>query len=113
MKYIKTPHNIFQVVGENKLVYKIIGASREKNNIYSKSKKCSDVIAQASHIEDLLDGILFKDPVTNKLQMLDKNNNISILGAALAIESVRGFIETNKGLVYVAKLNEKGEFQLC
>jgi len=73
-----------------------------------------DEIRQTDNIEELFDGIIFKDTNTNKLH-LDKINTkdgIFILGASLFSETVRGFIETNEGLKYVAKLAEEGGWQV-
>ena len=42
----------------------------------------------------------------------DKGDKTIILGASLFSETVRGFIETNEGLKYVAKLAEEGGWQV-
>lgn len=80
---------------------------RSMDNWYLK-----DIIEQADTIEELCDGFIFKDTETNKLHFLNENDGISLLGAALFTETVRGYIETDKGLIYVAKLNKKGELEL-
>ena len=69
-------------------------------------------VKQADNIEELCDGFIFKDTEANELHFLDKNEGISLFAAALFIETVRGYIETDKGLIYVAKMNEEGEFEL-
>lgn len=115
-KYIRTDKNIFEVVGETDLVYRIIGASREKNNVYSRTKKLNDVIAQADAIEKLCDKWVYDDYAGNK-------NIINDIGFASLetikrrfekgiIKNVRLTIWTDKGLIYVAKMNDKGELEL-
>ena len=70
------------------------------------------IIKQADTIEELCDGFIFKDTHANELHFLDKNSGISLLGASLFEETLRGFVETDKGLIYVAKMNDKGELEL-
>ena len=69
-------------------------------------------VIQANTIEELCDGFIFKDTTTNKLHFCDKNDGMSLLGAALFEETVRGYIETDKGLIYIAKMNNKGDLEL-
>ena len=66
----------------------------------------------ADTIEELCDGFIFKDTKANKLHFLNKNDGISLLGAALFSETLRGYIETDKGLIYVAKMGDKEGFEL-
>lgn len=66
----------------------------------------------ADTIEELCDGFIFKDTKANELHFVDKNSGMSILGASLFSETLRGFIETDKGLIYVAKMNESLEWEL-
>lgn len=90
-----------------------------ENNVwycYCESDGCvewkDDILKQADTIEELCDGFVFKDTYSNELHFLDKNSGISLLGASLFEETLRGFIETDKGLIYVAKMNDKGELEL-
>lgn len=83
-----------------------------KEQVLQELEEKSDVARVAETIEELCDGFIFKDTKANELHFLDKSDSISLLGAALFTETVRGYIETDKGLIYVAKMNESGEFEL-
>lgn len=72
----------------------------------------NQVVKSADTIEELCDGFIFKDTCANELHLVNQNGGISMLGATLFKETLRGFIETDTGLIYVAKLNDKGEFEL-
>ena len=69
------------------------------------------VIKKSENIEELCDEfILFDDE--NKIHYKSKEGAIWFVGAGLYSESVRGAIFTNKGIIYVVKLNKKGEWEL-
>ena len=112
MKYIRTEHNIFEVINETDIVYRVIGASREKNNVYSKSKCNTNVIKSSDHIEDLLDGFVVENTNDGNWFFMDvsefKNEKEYFVNY-----SYTGFIKTNKGFIYVAKVNEQGKLELC
>lgn len=59
MRYIKTKDNVFEVVDENELVYRV-RAKKDNDNIYSKSKRCTDVLKESDDLLDLLDRIIIK-----------------------------------------------------
>lgn len=113
MRYIRTPFSIFEVVEETDTVYRV-KAKWTPSHTYSKSKRQTEVIKSANTIEELCDEIVeiidgkaqvvyadisFNDLAIAKLR--DKNNAI-----------VYGAIWTDKGLIYVAKINDKGELEL-
>ena len=107
MKYIRRKDTIYEIDKDisfgGKEIYKV------RNHDFS---IIGNNLPKADSIEDLCDGFLFKDTEANKLHFLDKNDGISLLGAALFKETVRGYIETEEGLKYVAKMNDKGELEL-
>lgn len=110
MKYIRTKDGVWLFGGTHHKGNVIIGKKQEIDFGYCFDKK--DIIKHADTIEELCDGFIFKDTNANELHFLDLESGISILGASLFKETLRGFIETGKGLIYVAKMNEKGELEL-
>lgn len=112
MKYIRTEHNIFEVINETELVYRVIGASREKNNIYSKSKCSTNVIKSSDTIEDLLDGFIIENKDCHNWFFMDVSE-FKERHETLINWTYTGFIKTPNGFTYVAKLNKNGELELC
>lgn len=114
MKYIRTETNIFEVVGENEKVYKV-KAVKHKNLIYSKSKIQTNVIKQADTIEELCDAWIIIpigvncNPNCNPFVRYIKEDISHFINDS---HIIYGAIWTDKGLIYVAKMNEKGELEL-
>ena len=116
MKYIRTKTAIYQKIGETKNCYIVKCKTKNKERLLSKSK----IIAQANTIEELCDefvGILpdeipylqfyrtiynFNDIKTHYLNTLSVEPKTEYYGA----------IWSNKGFIYVAKMNDKGELEL-
>lgn len=110
MKYIRTKNEIIYV---GDLIKDEYGNYCDPKNYETDMEVPKEyIIKEADTIEELCDGFIFKDTCTNKLHLADLNDGISMLGVALFEETLRGFIETDKGLIYVAKMNEKGELEL-
>ena len=98
MKYIRTKDIIFELsYEENGYLYTINGEIGCKPN---------EVIAQADTIEELVDKYVCVEP-NGEHTVLPSNVIISIIGTI-----IYGAIWTEKGLIYVAKMNEKGELEL-
>ena len=82
---------------------------------YNELKKV-EIIKQADTIEELCDEFVlvapyrFKKPRTGR--ELDKDFEDMIYFYTDKDDVIYGAIWTNKGLIYVAKMNEKGEFEL-
>ena len=115
MKYIRTEHNIFEVVGENKCVYRIIGASRERNNVYSRTKKLNDVVKKANTIEELCDFEMHYDHNGEFVIRPIKHVEFSSLRKAVMenhFKDCKLAIKTDKGLIYIAYMNNEGIFKL-
>jgi hypothetical protein len=112
MKYIRTEKGIYEVVGADSCSY--LNAPPEMYYITSDNKNIlkSKVIAQADNIIELCDVFIFKDTCSNEWHIVNQNDGISMLGASLFSDTLRGYIETEKGLMPVAKMNKKKEFQL-
>jgi len=107
MKFIRTKTNLFEVVGENALVFKVKG-KRDSEKIYSVSKRYGKIIKQANTIEELCSEFVIKGTrglyLGIPLQECELRN--------IPITQIYGAIWTDKGLIYVAKMNEKGELEL-
>lgn len=69
------------------------------------------IIQQSDTIKELCDEAVFFDK-DNVSHYKSKEGNIWYLGAGLFTESLRFGIFTDKGLIYVAKMNEQGELEL-
>lgn len=115
MKYIRTKDTIFKVVEETDIIYKVVAKS--KKNTYSKSKCQTEVIKQANTIEELCDSevIVWNDstPSTwNKFLTKQEFERLYSSFQRKKIIAVYGAIWTDKGLIYVAKMNDKGELEL-
>lgn len=70
-----------------------------------------NIVASADTIDDLCDEWLFFDK-DNKPHYKSQEGNLWYLGAGLFKDSLRACIFTDKGLIYVAKMNDKGELEL-
>ena len=99
MKYIRTKDGIY----ENKPLEKYLGKRRGKG--FEIVFKEQDIINQADTIKELCDDFVMISDGKHKLDIgchSYSDEKIQIYGA----------IWTDKGLIYVAKMNEKGELEL-
>ena len=103
MKYIKTEFSIYEVVEETDLIYRV-RSKWTPNHLYSISKRQTNVIAQADTIEELCDEF-----VCNEMLIYEETE---MKWLASQGNNVYGAIWTDKGLIYVAKMNDKGELEL-
>ena len=101
MKYIRTKDGIFEVDGYDDRGVCVCGGKAFYRDEY---------IKQADTIEELCDEFVyaFKD---NRPVIVDEEQ-IKTLTLLNQLKFVYGAIWTDKGLIYVAKLNEKGELVL-
>ena len=65
-KYIKTKTTIFEVVGENELVYKV-KAKGNPNNIYTKSKCQGDILKEDMYLDNLINRYIAVGPRHKKI----------------------------------------------
>ena len=106
MKYIRTKDGIYE-----------INRYYEPRDYYWVKQDCEqpissdEIIKQADTIEELCDEAVFFDK-DNKPHYKSQEGNLWYLGAGLFIETLRFCIFTDKGLIYVAKMNEKGDLEL-
>ena len=104
MKYIRTKDGIYK----NKPLEKHIGKGRGKG--FEIVFKEQDIIKRADTIEELCDEfVLFRDDKPYAI-VPNKGNNAEL--SKNVWKDYRGAIWTDKGLIYVAKMNEKGELEL-
>lgn len=125
MKYIRTKDGriiyLNRTVHGNKLIHLdenvIEGGNWSgwywKTDEYGYEIECRDVdiIKTANTIEELCDEAVFFDD-KNKPHYKSQEGNIWYLGAGLYTETLRFGIWTDKGLIYVAKMNQEGELEL-
>ena len=125
MKYIRTKDGIWLFGGTHAKGKVIIGKKQEMDFGYCFDKK--DIIKQADTIEELCDEFLLRYKNENNEYLIDR---VDRLGCGITREELDkhdysitqqgikytgalfGAIWTDKGLIYVAKLNDKGEWEL-
>ena len=110
MKYIRTEQTIFEVIEETNLVYRV--RAKNKKNIYSKSKCQTTVNGSADTIEELCDEFVQEYPQASGIGHLQTRGFNEAKSWNICDFKVYGAIWTDKGLIYVAKMNEKGELEL-
>ena len=99
MKYIRTKDNVFEVTGRFAMGY---------YNQYIRPVFDEDIIKQANTIEELCDKFVKTRP---DLPTLISQTGI-LWNVKRTGEEIYGAIWTDKGLIYVAKMNDEGEFEL-
>ena len=115
MKYIRTKEGVFKL--ENTYVYK--GKTYYGMEIVSTFTE-EEIIAQADTIEELCDEFVIDYKEENPLQrpyvvytlVKPQMPKLAKLKQERPFINIYGAIWTAKGLIYVAKMNEKGELEL-
>lgn len=111
MNYIKTKDGIYEVLEEHQLpvgddTYYVTACK----NFYS-----YEVLSKATSIQELCDYVfLFDKEITvRKITHEDDDSLIEWLKECIELEmKVKLAILTDKGLIYVAKMDERGELEL-
>ena len=102
MKYVRTKDGLYLNGGKFGKPYAgMVGKKQEIDFGYCFDKKC--IIGQADTIEELCD--CFVD-------YCEEDDSHFVSTEIQGIHEIYGAIWTDKGLIYVAKMNEKGEFEL-
>ena len=109
MKYIRTKDGVYEALKSFKTPEGYFYFSYEQktndalNPIVRESVYDYDLIKQADTIEELLDEFVCNTNLVNilELEIID-----------LTKDKIYGAIWTDKGLIYVSKLNEKGNWEL-
>lgn len=117
MKYIRTNNGIYELKNNMSIenaIYSMFGKFEKTNekHLFRNGKHLGKVIDQADTIEELCDEFVLKNEnVFTKPQMLEDDYNGIDLNY-YKNEDIYGAIWTDKGLIYVAKMNNKGELEL-
>ena len=116
MKYIRTKDNrICKIISEAKedfwKNYNIAMLVENNEGKFYLIKEELEGSTQAEAIEELCDEAVFFDK-DNKPHYKSQEGNVWYLGASIFTDTLRFGIFTNKGLIYVAKMNDKGELEL-
>ena len=112
MKYIRTQDG----------VYELISNLDNKNRMNVKAKTCfsyvliakSSIVAQADTIEELCDCKVIVDNRFSPIPMLftmPLSDIIDTVGPN-GYDAIYGAIFTDRGIIYVAKMNDKGDLEL-
>lgn len=110
MKYIRTKDTIFEVLEDYKNSW-LVRAKRNNKKTYPKGKKNSFFVKQADTIEELCDEFVCQE--NDNFYWLASRENVSFRDLPNCYcKAIFGAIWTDKGLIYVAKMNEKGELEL-
>ena len=110
MKYIRTKYRIYEsnkVSFDEKYVYKY-----EVRPIWQINQEQQEIIAQADTIEELCDEFVvsYEDNQHIVYQDLEWAKDKANRGTFKYV--IYGAIWTDEGLIYVAKMNDKGELEL-
>ena len=108
-KFIRTKDTIFEVVEETDIVYRV-KAKSNPNNIYAKSKCQTIVLEEANELKDLCDEFVVKIKTGYLITYYDKK--LLTQDAIKNGADVYGAIWTNKGLIFVARMNNEGVLEL-
>lgn len=113
MKYIRTNEGIYEVVDTYETKY-VVGYTEDG---FEKVVYKENIIAEADTIEELCDEfvIIPKNDWGKNYLAYGVNTKFlkeSIYNLNYPIKDVYGAIWTDKGLIYVAKMNKDGKFEL-
>lgn len=109
-KYIRTKNEIYEIIGS---IGHTIFPSQYQNRYKDISIIMDEAIIEADTIEELCDEFVAVNDSMD-LPILDSFENICLLLTTKKHKNddVYGAIWTDKGLIYVAKMNRKGELEL-
>ena len=112
MKYIRTKDGIWLFGGTHDKGNVVIGKKHEYDFGYCFSK--ADILKQADTIEELCDEfVVYKNTYNYDIwHSLISDDKKAVMIALKDGFEIYGAIWTDKGLIYVAKINEKGELEL-
>ena len=105
MKYIRTKNGIYEVVDTYEVSY-VIGYTKDG---FEKKVYKEEIIKQADTIEELCDRFVAETFGNTKFWVEPTFRKCKMY---CGIINIYGAIWTNKGLIYVAKMNDKGALEL-
>ena len=114
MKYIRMRDGIYEVVKEDGDWIDCVGSFQRTMKCQCCIKKHA-IIKQANTIKELCDELIFDNFYHSRMTpiaMHTKENQEIIKGYLKQNIICYGAIWTDKGLIYVAKMNDKGELEL-
>ena len=109
MKYIRTKEHIYKRLFIDRAIINECGygnCDKELNPIGE------TIIKQADTIKELCDGIIVEENGNENNWFIMSIEEFKREKEHLANWTYNAFIKTYKGLIYVAKMNEKGELEL-
>ena len=122
MKYVRTKNRIREYEKSIKAIRFCGKDHHESNYLIRKDIKEfeNSIIKQADTIEELCDCFVMFCPnaIRRKIRVYETMRSISLYSKrdkrwnGNMVDKVYGAIWTDKGLIYVAKINEKGELEL-
>jgi hypothetical protein len=122
MKYIRTKEGIYEFKGEymsiNKGIYYLFGKLEETATeyLFKNDVSLGKVVSQADTIEELCDIYVsvYEETLDNEFFEAYKYTPMEVKNfyPGYIPKEVYGSIWTDKGLIYVAKMNDKGELEL-
>ena len=114
MKYIRTKNNKIYKVYADRVAIVECEDSENKRAVICVDKK--DILKEADTIEELCDEFVIHHhngtPTTTKWSFEKIIINYYHKRCLNSIQKLYGAIWTDKGLIYVAKMNDKGELEL-
>ena len=109
MKYIRTEDGIYEDAGTDALGLRCV---RYNGNKIALSQDDDKIVKESDTIEELCDEfVYFIENCGKKMTLVDHFLSYNGFGYN-KVYAIYGAIWTNKGLIYVAKMNEKGELEL-
>lgn len=117
MKYIRDKNgNVYETVGESDYGYFVSCPNPD----YRMSVHHDEIEREADSIEELCDEfVVFEEsenngfPLTCPKEAFDAFRKVVLFGMQRQLNCwLKGAIWTSRGLIYVAKMNEKGELEL-
>ena len=106
MKYIRTKNGIYEIINENETFYECVGKIFISKDIFYHKDRLADTI------EELCDEFVCDNKIVNVEHDLENNLWVDDKLFEDIKDIVYGAIWTDKGLIYVAKMNDKGELEL-
>ena len=122
-KYIRTTQGIFEYKDNMSIenaVYYCFGKfeKTDKKHLFRKKQDCGAVVKQADTIEELCDEIIIRHLTSSKPHIADDFQKEQLLKdrqrafTECGVEEVKFAIWIGMDLIYVAKMNDKGELEL-
>ena len=117
--YIRTKDGVYEykqeriVVDNNKVKYQSVCVDGMHTWL-----KLEEVISQSENLEELCDnivynGYLYQNKIINNELVEDSFEELTLpIDEDMIKQGIYGSIWTDKGLIYVAKMNDKGELEL-